>query len=284
MLEEVNAITPDDPDVALNLGTAYLETGSSEKAMAAYEKVLAAKPTANVMNAIAYMLADHGMQVERAMELSKQASSRFEALLSSVRLEEVSPQDLKNTAELLATWDTVGWAYYKHGDLDKAKSYLTASWASMQNRYIAEHLAALYDRLGMKRQAAEFSSYAQAIPTRRTITFWQSGEDLTLLLPSPTSTVPSSITQRLQEMRIVRLSRRLEATEHAEFFVLLSPTGVADARFTSGSDVLKSWTNTLKNTKVPASFPEGSTGRLVRRGVLSCSGYNGECIFVFYAP
>jgi tetratricopeptide (TPR) repeat protein len=285
LLEKAAGMAPDDSNVKLGLGTAYLGAGEPGKATATYEKILAGTPSPVMMNDIAYSLAEYGVQVKHALELSKQAASRLEALLSNTRLADLSIDDIRNTNALLATWDTVGWVYYKNGDLENAKNYLVATWATLQNHEVADHLSAVYDSMGEKGQAAEYRSYAQAVPEPRRVTLREGGDTIGLPdLSTARPMTPNSVTQRLQDLRTVRLSRRLNATEHAEFFVLLSPAGIEDASFINGSDVLKSWTETLKNTKVPAAFPEGSAGKLVRRGILSCSSHNGECIFVFYEP
>ncbi|MGA9207372.1 MAG: tetratricopeptide repeat protein, partial [Terriglobales bacterium] len=285
LLEKAASIRPDDADVTVSLGAAYLETGESEKATAAYEKVLAGKPAPIIVNNIAYSLADHGVQLDRALELSKQAARQLEASLSTTQLSDLSIDDIMNTNQLLMTWDTVGWAYYKTGDLDNAKSYLTATWTTMQNHEVANHLSAVYDRLGAKSQAAEFRSYAQAIPEPRRVTLREGGHTIGLPeLVSPPHAASGIVIQHLQDMRTVRLSRRLNATEHADFFVLFSPDGVEDVSFISGSGVLQDWTRTLKTAKLPISFPKGAGGKIVRRGVLSCTSYNGQCMFVLLEP
>jgi tetratricopeptide (TPR) repeat protein len=285
LLEKAAVLAPDDPDINLRLGAAYLETGENEKATAAYEKVLAGEPNPFTLNEIAYSLADHGVEVQRALEISKQAASHLEASLSSTQLAVLSNDDIRNTAQLLNTWDTVGWAYYKAGDLDNARSYLAATWSTMQNREIARHLSAVYERLGAKSQAAEFHTYAEAIPEPRWITLREGGHTYSWpKLGSSPQVASSTVTQHLQDMRTVRLSRRLNATEHADFFVLLSPAGVEDASFISGSSALESWNETLKTAKLPASFPKGAGGKIVRRGVLSCTSYNSQRMFVLLEP
>ena len=285
LLEKAVALMPDDADIKGNLGAAYIETGENEKATAVYEKVLAGKPEPIVVNNIAYSLADHGVQLQHALELAKEAASRLEAALSTTQLANLSGEDIKNTTQLLETWDTVGWAYYKAGDLDNAKNYLVAAWNTLQSHAVAQHLSAVYDRLGAKGQAAEFHTYAEAIPEPRRITLREGGHlyGLPELGSSPHVT-SSTVTQHLQDMRTVRLSRRLKAAEHADFFVLFSPNGVEDVSFINGSDVLQGWTGTLKTAKLPTFFPKGAGGKIVRRGVLSCTSYNGECMFVLLEP
>ncbi len=273
LLEPLAAEEPEDKLIMGGLATAYVETGAPEKAMELYEKVLKADNSPATMNNIAYTMAEHDLHLDRALELSEESVRQTSGWLRRLDLGSLSTDHLKDTVELLAAWDTLGWIYYKRGELEKAKVYLTAAWTSDQLSAVAEHLAALYDKLKVPAKASEFRTYASALPhvdpQKRGI--------------QVLSFRPAGSTEKLQDMRTVHFTRKFKANANAEFFLLLSASGTDDAAFISGSEKLKDWTDTLKKTRFPGSFPDDSA-KLVRRGVLSCQQYNGGCMMVLFPP
>lgn len=275
LLEPLAAENQDDKQITATLATAYLQNGAPDKAMDFYEKTLKSDRSPGTMNNIAYRMAEHDLYLDRALGLSQQSVQLHSEALHKIVLSDLTRDNLAEVYSLLAAWDTLGWIYYKKGDLEKAKAYLTAAWTSDQSSTIAEHLAVVYDKLNIPAKASEFRNYATTLPhtppagAPRLQTF---------------SFAQSKSTQKLQDMRTVRFTRKFKGNANAEFFMLLSASGTDDAAFISGSEKLKDWTDTLKKTKFPGTFPDDSGAKLVRRGVLSCQQYNAECMMVLFPP
>ena len=69
----------------------------------------------------------------------------------------------------------------------------------------------------------------------------------------------------------------------AEFVIALTKeSGVADAKFLSGAQELRTASAALGALKSNFPFPDDSHARIVRRGMLSCSELVKGCVFVFY--
>jgi tetratricopeptide (TPR) repeat protein len=139
------ALTP-EVDVRVREGLNYdlagmlIVTGDMQGAAAAYEEVLRLAPTnVNAINNLAFLKAD---------SLDKPA----EAIPLAERLLELA-------ADQAPMLDTVGWVYYRAGDLGKAQQHLTRSIAILPSfdayLHLAEVLFKQGDAGGAEKQLAE---------------------------------------------------------------------------------------------------------------------------------
>jgi hypothetical protein len=84
-------------------------------------------------------------------------------------------------------------------------------------------------------------------------------------------------------MRRTKLGQLSTKQGSAEFFVLLAPGGrVEDIKFISGAEHIRSLSKVVASLKFKAPLPDDSRVKLVRRGVLVCSGGNFGCDFTLF--
>ena len=80
----------------------------------------------------------------------------------------------------------------------------------------------------------------------------------------------------MQKLRTVSLSESAKGT--AEFFLLISPGKVEQAKFIKGDEELKSFTDTLTKADPKMKFPPDSQVQVVRRGTVHCGSTSpGPC-------
>jgi tetratricopeptide (TPR) repeat protein len=110
--------------------------GDAEQAVAVYEQALELRETdIRALNNLAYLLAD---KMERPTE----------ALLYARRLQEVAP------ADNVTTLDTVGWVYFKNGDIARALPvFLEAARIDPEHLAIRYHLGLVYADGGRRADA-----------------------------------------------------------------------------------------------------------------------------------
>ena len=99
--------------------------------------------------------------------------------------------------------------------------------------------------------------------------------------------------------RTTSLGKLLKEGAKAEFFLLFGPAPmetdagkpgspvpakVMDVKFISGSESLRPMTDALRNARYAVSFPDNTSTRLVRRGILSCSAETRNCVVVLMLP
>ncbi|PYX37877.1 MAG: hypothetical protein DMG81_13135 [Acidobacteria bacterium] len=88
----------------------------------------------------------------------------------------------------------------------------------------------------------------------------------------------------LSELRSVKLKRLVAGSAEADFFLLFGPGPKIEAvEFVSGSQKLRAAGQVLSTANFQVAFPEGSSARLLRRGILMCSAISG-CEAVLFTP
>ena len=106
------------------------------------------------LNALGYTLADRNQRLDEALALIKRAAA-------------LDPSDP-------AIQDSLGWVYYRLGDLDRAEALLRDAYAAYPDQEVAAHLGEVLWRQGKEREARrvwrealEHSPDSQLIPATR---------------------------------------------------------------------------------------------------------------------
>lgn len=286
-LESALKIYPDRPQILGDLGAAYLNSGDEDKAAAAFEKLIQLRPGAETKNNIAYVLANAHKRLDDALKYSREAVQEEEEYSRKVHLDSLAFEDIVHTRSLGADWDTLGWVYYQRGDFKQAESCLHAAWTLEQQNVIGYHLAQVYEKLNRPREAAHLYRLIAEQQGR-------GGEDsdavagaksslarmhAPLSLPRSRGLAFNPYAGELSEQRTTKLPP-IAKQASAEFFVLFAPgPKIEEVKFISGSEQLRSATKTLSQYKLKVAFPDDSSGRLVRRGMIACFPTTG-CSFV----
>ena len=285
-LDKATALTPDNPGLQVSLGQAYINTGKKEKALAAFEKAAELSQTPVVWNNIAYNLAEHKLDLDKALQYAESAVAATAANLRNVELSRLTLDDLNAVASIGAYWDTLGWVYFQKGDLAAADRYVRASWSLNQHGEVGDHLARIFEKRGEKKQAEHWFALAIAAPhsvpeTRGRLTLLR-GTNVGI------DDLVNAARPELSAIRTFPAGKLLNESAHADFLILLSP-GDNGARanavqFVSGSENLRPFAERLRALDYGAMFPDASGVKLVRRGTLTCSAATGDCILVLILP
>jgi Tfp pilus assembly protein PilF len=278
------------PGAQLQLGSAYLRSGQYEKGATLLEKLLTDDSTAPIMNDAAYELADTNVDLPKALEFAKKAVNKQEEQSHELELSSLLPDDLACTRKIASFWDTLGWAAFRAGHMNEAEDYLRAAWLLQQSSVVADHLAQVYEH--QKRTQEAIHTYRLALSTSDA--FAPDGvlnpalQHLEHLAGNRAATnvgfAQNSGAAELSQMRSVKLKRLVPGSESAQFFLLFSHgTKIEDLQFISGSDKLKAAEDALYDTDFPVAFPNGSSARLLRRPIVSCSPVSG-CMAVLLDP
>ena len=139
-LEDALKNKPDNVTVCLLLGQLYHRSKEYAKAVNMYEKVLEKQPgNWAVANDLAFLLAEQGKsgkQLDRARDLAQKALA--------ARPNEPSIQD------------TLGWVYYKQGDMNHASDLVEKAYAKMANSpAINYHMGMISYKAGRLAEAKE---------------------------------------------------------------------------------------------------------------------------------
>ena len=273
------------------LGVAYLRAGQTEKGIAILERLVGPEAKPGVWNDIAYELADSNVSLPKALEYAQRAVQEQEMESQQVDLSNLAPENLACTQRLANFWDTLGWVHFRLGNLHDAESYLYAAWLLDQSAVVADHLGQVYAQQKKTAKAIHMYQLALATPeahvpddswdeTRHRLselTGKKAPTAIELLRGDPNGT-------ELSGLRTVKLKRLVTGSAEADFFVLFAPGPKIEAlEFVSGSQKLRSAGQALSSANFQVTFPEGSSAKLVRRGILMCSDISG-CQAVLFTP
>jgi len=284
VLESAVKLAPKEASIYLQLGYAYIGAGEEEKGLATYKKSLELNPTPDQYNSVGYYLAEANKELPLALEYAEKAVHDEEESSSKLDLSDLKREDLAFTNNLTAHWDTLGWVYFRMGNLEQAEKYMYPAWQSSQYPVMADHLGQIYEQQHKKQEALRMYRLALAASPAG-----QESEETKTRLEHLGGTTKSGRfgengAEELSSLRSFELAKITSETASAEFFILFGTHGkVDDVKFVSGSEKLKTAEKVLKSTNFKISVPDDGPEKLLRRGVLTCSALTG-CQFVLYTP
>ena len=280
-LEKAVSLTPDDPMLQVNLGDAYLNLGQDDKALAAFDKAVELSASPTVWNDIAYQLSLKKAHLDKAQQYAESAVAATTAGLRNLSLEQLSVRDLALIPSLVAYWDTLGWVYFAKGDLVNAERYVSAAWYIGQHGEVGDHLGQIYEKRGEKDKAIQ--TYALAMQALRPIPETRGRLAALVGGDGKVPAIEAKYKERLQDLRSIDMGKLTKEDGTAEFFVLFAPSAsgvsVDSVKFVSGDEKLRPFADALRKMDYKLALPAGTQAKILRRGVLSCSGAAG-CKFV----
>ena len=268
---------PSNAIAEMSLGVVDLRSGHSDQGFTLLNKALEIDSSALMLNNIAYELAESGTHLSDALSYSQQAVKEVEFRSQKASLGNIETTDRLLPVTVSAYWDTIGWIYFKMGDLERAENYLNSAWQLGQEGPVGDHLGQVYEK--QHKLPAALHMYNLALRANPRMDETQSRIRNLSQVPFPKNGADAGA--ELSQMRTVRLPPIVKESASADFYVLIVGGSIQDASFISGAESLRPATDFLRKASFREPLPSGSAVHLVRRGIVSCSSYSG-CSFVFY--
>lgn len=306
--------SPDSLGLQYELGSVYLKTGQTEKAVAHLRAAADANGGDSMMlNNVAYALADSKTNLELARQYAEEALAKLDARsLNDIAAIDTGTQV---TYQLSLVWDTLGWVYFQGGDTNRSESFVRAAWLLGLDGLVGEHLGEIYEKQGKSKEAARV--YELALAAQSPPVFRMSSASATL--PTVPFTAPSinqgqedeilgrykkltgkspvmnesrrlpngewtkTPAEELSQMRVIKLGKQLNLSGTAEFSIVFAMGKVESIEYVSGEESLESLTPKLKAAHYQVEFPVGSKAKVLRRAELSCTPSAG-CMAVLVPP
>jgi tetratricopeptide (TPR) repeat protein len=147
-LEEILKTNPDNTAAYLSLAQIHMQGKEYRKAIQVYERVLARQPKFwMAANDLAFLLSEtatSGKELDTALDWARKAQA-------------AAPQEP-------SIQDTLGWIYYKKGDVKKAEELIgPLQEKARDNPSIAYHLGMIFSKTGKRDQAREYLGKAVAV-------------------------------------------------------------------------------------------------------------------------
>jgi tetratricopeptide (TPR) repeat protein/transglutaminase-like putative cysteine protease len=298
--EQAVSLQSDNAVLRAELGSAYLNTNNSDKALAAFDKAVQLNRSPEILNDVSYELTQKNVHLDRALEYAQSAVDETTTQLRTITLDHPEMEEFALVNSLASYWDTLGWVYFRQGDLDRAERYIRAATALSQHGEVIDHLGQIYEKRGKKDEAIHW--YALALASQHPGPDTR-GRLATLVGDGKVDQYVKKYKDELASWRTVSLGRVLpeenkpaETSDKnkdkekqmaaaasgpsADFLLLFSTAGpVEDAKWVRGSEQLKKLAGTLRAAKYNNAFPDGTPTRVVRRGTMQCS-VSGDCSLV----
>lgn len=280
-LERAISLTGDDASLHVELGTAHLNLGHDSRALASFARAAELSSAPPTWNNIAYQLALHGVQLDRALRYAESAVSAATAASRNFTVSHISARDLAVVGSIAAYWDTLGWIHFATEDLARAEKLVEAAWWLSQRSEIGDHLAQIYDKQGRRDDAVRL--YAAALSADRPD---PAIRDRLAVLVGGAQTVDEVLLKHagdLTLMRTVPVDAASAPTGTADFFVLFdSASGVEAVSFVSGDEKLREMADPLQRAGFGQVFPGDIPAKLLRRGTLACTPDEGGTVRCFF--
>jgi tetratricopeptide (TPR) repeat protein len=269
---------PSDASAQFRLGSVRLRSNKTDQALEALHKALDIDSGAEMLNNVAYEMAEAGISLPDALVYSQRSLKEVEGKSDQLDFKNIQKADLQLPLTICAYWDTLGWIYFKMGDLAKAESYLNSAWQLGQDGVVGDHLGQVYEK--QQKLPAALHTYNLALQANPRL------EDTPSRVRNLANVSPPknhmSAGEELSRMRTVKLPRVTRETASADFNVLIAASGkIEKVSFARGNQVLRGAAETLQKSRFEEPFPPDSAAHVLRRGILSCFSYTG-CSFVFY--
>ncbi len=267
-----------DEQMELLLGRAQLKAGAKDKGHATLVALLKDTDNPDVMNDAAYELADAGLELPLAEQTTKAALDKMEQQSQTWTLDESAQTLRARTRMMQATWDTMGWVYFRNGKIKEAQEYIGAAWQGRQDAEVGTHLAEIEAAEGNRNAALEDYEMAKetmpkydmmGVHTEPDAASKELNAKMDALRDHGAHSQSLDPRTALTKLRTVSLGPANGLNGVAEYKLLVSKDAVLRVE-PIGTKTLAGGDARLKGAKLSALIPAHSKGQIVVAGMLNC--------------
>jgi TonB family protein len=264
------AAAPDRYNLQVLRATALIQGGRKDEGIAEAQKIVAATANPLILNDLAYSLADTGVSVDLAREWAQRALNRTEQDTAKASLTSVQRKDIAAVILLGEEWDTLGWVYFRQGDIATAETFVYASWQLGQHAEVADHLGQIYEKEG--RHEAAIHMWQLAVASNRR---YEGAPERLRSAGVPESDVSTSseASRELGRLRTAAVPAIQNRVGSADFFILVSRRGIEDVRLIGTSAFFNDAADAIRSEHWQFPFPDKGPEKIIRSGTLYCSTY-----------
>jgi hypothetical protein len=169
-------------------------------------------------------------------------------------------------------WSRIGWAKFQRGENLTAIQFLTSAWLLSQSGTVGNRLGQVLEKQGQREKARHMYALATAAGGSAN----EVQDSRARLAKLAGDSAEKDITQapaELAQARMVKLGPITSKPVSARFNLVFDSSPRPErAEFVDGDESLRSAAEQLREKDFPVRFPDVSSVKIVRRGLLSCSG------------
>src|ERR1035441_10617763 len=190
----------------------------------------------------------------------------------SGELDRLGPSAFSSMRLVALAWARMGGAKFKRGENLAAMQFLQSAWLLSQSGTVANRLGQVLEKQGQAEKAGHMYALAVAAGGSEV----QDSQARLAKLAGDSAAAEKDVAQAAVELvqtRTVKLGAITNKPASARFALVFDSSPRPErAEFVDGDESLRSATEQLREKDFPVRFPDVSSVKIVRRGLLSCGG------------
>jgi transglutaminase-like putative cysteine protease/tetratricopeptide (TPR) repeat protein len=270
-LEAAVALPPDDPEIKMALAQVYARLGEKSQAQELMKGLTGSANADSGQDIFATALKndiDPSQTENDAQQVLYDIGGQFD----SGEFDRLGPSAFSSMKLVALSWSRIGWAKFQRGENLAAMQFLTSAWLLSQSGTVANRLGQVFEKQGQTEKASHMFALAVAAGGNT-----QEVQDSRVRLAElDRSAAEKEIAQapvELVQARTVKLAILTSKLVSAHFNLVFDSSPRPErAEFVDGDESLRSAGEQLREKDFPVRFPDVSSVKIVRRGVLTCGG------------
>jgi transglutaminase-like putative cysteine protease/tetratricopeptide (TPR) repeat protein len=270
-LEAAAAIPPDDPETKMALAQVYGRLGEKSQAQELM-KGLTGSTGADSGQDIFASAMKNDIDPTQTENDAQQVLYDIGGQFDSGELDRLGPSAFSSMRLVALAWARIGWAKFQRGENLAAMQFLTSAWLLSQSGTVANRLGQVLEKQGQREKARHM--YALAAAAGGSTSEVQDSRARAAKLAGDPAAAEKDIAlapTELLQARTVKLGAITSKPASARFNLVFDSSPRPErAEFVDGDESLRSAGQQLREKDFPVRFPDVSSVKIVRRGLLSC--------------
>ena len=271
-LEAAAAIPPDDPETKMALAQVYGRLGENAKAQELMKGLTGSAGAGSGQDIYAAALSndiDPAETENTAQQVLYDIGGQFD----SGEFDRLGPSAFSSMQLVALAWARIGWAKFQRGENLPAMQFLTSAWLLSQSGTAANRLGQVLEKQGQLEKARHI--YALAVAAGGSANEVQDSRARLVKLAGDPAAAEKDIalaSTDLLQARTVKLGAITGKPVSARFNLVFDSSPRPErAEFVDGDESLRPAGQQLREKDFPVRFPDVSSVKIVRRGLLSCA-------------
>lgn len=272
-LEAAAAIPPDDPETKLALAQVYGRLGEKSQAQELMKGLTGSAGADSGQDIFAAAL-KNDTDPTQAENDAQQVLYDIGGQFDSGELDRLGPSAFSSMRLVALAWSRIGWAKFQRGENLAAMQFLTSAWLLSQSGTVGNRLGQVLEKQGQREKARQMYALAAAAGGSAN-EVQDSRARLAKLAGDAAEKDAAQAPVELAQARMVKLGPVVISSKPASArfnLVFDSSPRPERAEFVDGDESLRAAAAQLREKDFPVRFPDVSSVKIVRRGLLSCGG------------
>jgi tetratricopeptide (TPR) repeat protein len=272
-LEAAAAIPPDDPETKLALAQVYGRLGEKSQAQELMKGLTGSAGADSGQDIFAAAL-KNDTDPTQAENDAQQVLYDIGGQFDSGELDRLGPSAFSSMRLVALAWSRIGWAKFQRGENLAAMQFLTPAWLLSQSGTVGNRLGQVLEKQGQQEKARHMYALAAAAGGSA-VEVQDSRARLAKLAGDAAEKDAAQAPVELAQARMVKLGPVVISSKpvSARFNLVFDSSPRPErAEFVDGDESLRAAAAQLREKDFPVRFPDVSSVKIVRRGLLSCGG------------